>query len=93
VRALLERDLADHFPERKLSSDQLDAATDALMRLRAARLELNALPRTAENAARLRELKEELARASADFQYEVGVDPITFTDEVSGGFDEDEEEE
>ena len=93
VRALLEQSLAEHFPDRKLSSDEMDLATDALMRLRAARLELNALPRTAENAARIRELTTELGQASADFEYVVDVDPITFTERASGGFDADDEEE
>jgi hypothetical protein len=94
VRALLEQSLAEHFPDRKLSSDELDAAADALMRLRAARLELRALPRTPENAERLRELGEEMGRASEDFEYLVDVDPITFTEKASGELeDEDEDEE
>jgi hypothetical protein len=93
VRALLEQSIAEHFPDRKLSSDEIDLATDALMRLRAARLELKALPRTAENAERIRELTAELGQASADFEYLVDVDPITFTERASGGFDADDEEE
>jgi hypothetical protein len=93
VRSLLEKSLAEHFPDRKLSSDELDAATDALMRLRAARLELNALPRTPENAERLRELTAAMGEASADFEYVVEIDPITFTERASGGFDDDPEEE
>jgi hypothetical protein len=92
VRALLEQDLAEHFPDRKLSSDELEAATDALMRLRAARLELRALPLTPENAERIRALKEEMGQAALDFEYVVDVDPITFTEKASGGFDEDEDE-
>ena len=93
VRALLEQSLAEHFPDRKLSSDEIDLATDALMRLRAARLELKALPRTAENAERIRELTAELGQASADFEYLLDVDPITFTERASGEFDPDDEEE
>ncbi len=94
VRALLEKSLAEHFPDRKLSSDELDAAADALMRLRAARLELRALPRTADNAERLRELNEEMGRAFEDFEYLVDVDPVTFTEKASGELeDEDEDEE
>ena len=93
VRALLEQSLAEHFPDRKLSSDEIDLATDALMRLRAARLELKALPRTAENAERIRELTAELGQASADFEYLVDVDPITFTERASGELDADDEEE
>jgi len=93
VRTLLEQDLAEHFPDRKLSSDELDAATDALMRLRAARLELRALPLTPENAERIRALKDEMGQASLDFEYVVDVDPITFTEKASGGFDEDEADE
>jgi hypothetical protein len=94
VRALLEKSLAEHFPDRKLSSDELDAAADALLRLRAARLELRALPRTSENAERLRELSEEMGRAFEDFEYLVDVDPVTFTEKASGELeDEDEDEE
>ena len=93
VRTLLEQDLAEHVPDRKLSSDELDAATDALMRLRAARLELRALPLTPENAERIRALKDEMGQASLDFEYVVDVDPITFTEKASGGFDEDEADE
>lgn len=93
VRALLEKSLAEHFPDRKLSSDELDAAADALLRLRAARLELRALPRTAENAERLRELNEEMGRAFEDFEYLVDVDPATFTEKASGELDEEDEGE
>jgi len=93
VRALLEKSLAEHFPDRKLSSDELDAAADALMRLRAARLELRALPRTAENAERLRELEEEMGRAFEDFEYLVDVDPVTFTEKASGELEDEDEDE
>ena len=93
VRTLLEADLAEHFPDRKLSSDELDAAADALMRLRAARLELKALPRTRENAERIRELTAELGQASADFEYLVDLDPIAFTEQASGGFDADDDDD
>jgi len=93
VRAQLEQSLAEHFPSHKLSSDQLETATDALLRVRAARLELNATPRQPEHAERIRALTAELRQAAEDFEYVVGVDPITFTERASGGFDEDEEEE
>jgi hypothetical protein len=83
MRAQLEASIAEHLPDRKLSSDQLDAATDALLRLRAAHLELAALPRRPENAERLRELTEAIGQASLDFEYVVDLDPVEFTERAS----------
>jgi hypothetical protein len=83
IREELEASIAEHLPDRKLSSDQLDAATDALLRLRAAHLELRALPRRRENAGRRRELSEAIGQASLDFEYVVGLDPAEFTERVS----------
>jgi hypothetical protein len=82
LRARLASSLAEHFPERALSASELDAATDALLRLRRARLELRALPRTPENAERLRALRAEIGEASADFETVVELDPIEFTERV-----------
>ena len=84
LRAWLEAAIAEKLPDRKLSSDQLDAATDALLRLRAARREMRALPRTPENARRREELREALGEASADFEYVVELDPAEFTELVEG---------
>jgi hypothetical protein len=92
IRARLEADLAAHFPALKLSSDEIDAAADALMRLRAARLELNGLPRTAENAERIRTLTREIGEAYEDFEYVVELDPAEFTERVDPGVDEEPEE-
>ena len=87
IRAWLEAAIAEKLPDLKLSSDQLDAATDALLRLRAARREMRALPRTPENAERLEELRETMGDASADFEYVVELDPVEFTElvEEEGG--------
>jgi hypothetical protein len=82
IRARLEASIAEHLPDLKLSSDELDAAADALVRLRAARRELAALPRTPENAARLRELTAAIGAAYADFEYVVELDPAEFTERV-----------
>jgi len=87
IRARLEASLAERLPDLALSASELDAATDALLRLRRARLELRALGRTPENASRLRELRAEIGEASADFESVVELDPIEFTERVS----EDEE--
>ena len=84
IRARLERDLAAHFPELKLSSDEIDAAADALVRLREARLELALLPRTPEHGERRRELLREIGRAYEDFEYVVELDPAEFTERVGG---------
>jgi hypothetical protein len=84
IRARLDASLTEHLPELKLSSEELDAATDALMRLRAARRELAELPRTPENAARIRELKAAIGTAYADFEYVVELDPAEFTERVEG---------
>jgi hypothetical protein len=93
VRARLEADLAAHFPELKLASDEVDAATDALMRLRAARLELNKLPRTPENAERMEALLREIGEAYEDFEYVVELDPAEFTERVEPGNVVDDEDE
>lgn len=82
IRARLEASIAEHLPDLKLSSDEVDAAADALGRLRAARRELAALPRTPENAARLRELTAAIGAAYADFEYVVELDPAEFTERV-----------
>jgi hypothetical protein len=92
IRAQLEADLAEYFPELKLSSDEVDAAADALARLRAARLELDGLPRTRENAERIEELKLAIGEAYEDFEYVVEVDPAEFSERVDEGFVEDEED-
>lgn len=85
LAAVLAADLAEHLPDRKLSSDELDAAADALLRLREARRALAELPRTPENAERRRELSEEMGRASEDFEYVVDLDPAAFLRAVSDG--------
>jgi hypothetical protein len=92
IRAKLAADLDTHFPELKLSSDEVDAAADALMRLRAARLELDALPRTPDNGERVHELVREIGRAYEDFEYVIELDPAEFTERVDPGIDPDEEE-
>jgi hypothetical protein len=80
IRTWLEASITEQLPELKLSSDELDAATDALMRLRAARRELTALPRTPETGERIRELTHAIGAAYADFEYVVELDPADFTE-------------
>jgi hypothetical protein len=77
--AALEGPLTDH----KLSSDEIDAATDALLRLREARRELAALPRTPENAERLRELRDAVGTAMGDFEYLLDLDPAELSELIS----------
>jgi hypothetical protein len=87
IRAALEASLAESLPDRKLSSDQLDAATDALLRLSEAQRSLRILPRTRQNAERLAELREAIGQASADFEYVIDLDPARFLQAVSPGVD------
>lgn len=85
IAAALAADLAEHLPDRKLSSEEIDAAAGALLRLRDARRALRELPHTPENATRRRELGEEMARAAEDFEYQVDLDPADFLRAVSDG--------
>jgi hypothetical protein len=82
LAAVLAADFAARLPDRKLSSD---AAAGALLRLRAARRALRELPRTPENAARRRELGEEMLFAAEHFEYLVELDPAEFLRAVSDG--------
>jgi hypothetical protein len=85
LAAALAAELAERLPDRKLSSEELDAAAGALLRLRDARRALRELPRTPENAVRRRELGEEMARATEDFEYVMDLDPAAFLRAVSDG--------
>lgn len=79
VHAALSAAVERHLPDRKLSSDELDAASDALWRLRQARLELLALGDDPARAERRRELVEAIGEATSDFSYHLEMTPSELT--------------
>lgn len=84
VRAQLERALATSFPDRRLSSDEIERAASALFQLRETRMALDALPFDPSTSSERRRLVEQLGRAAAEFSDVLEMDPAEFTARVSG---------
>lgn len=84
IRARLEQALETSFPDRKLSSDELERAASALVRLRETRMALDALAFDPSTSNERRRLVEELGRAAADFSDVLEMDPAEFTARVAG---------
>ena len=87
VHASLERALREHHPRYKLSEDDVERATDAVLRLREARLALAELPQTPEVSDERRALVEEVAAAGAAFAEAVDMGLDEFTEGAGGGID------
>jgi len=87
VRGALAAAIERHDPSLKLSSAELDAATDALWTLREARLELARLGDDPAHARRRRVLVEKIGRATADFSYHVEMSPgeLSALDQAGAG--------
>jgi hypothetical protein len=85
IRALLQGAFEFHLPRHKLSSDDYEQLTDAVVRIRAARREMAELTVSVENAERLRELRETLVDALSDFEYVADLSPAEFTELVQPG--------
>lgn len=79
VRASIEAVVADVFLDRHLTPAEIERATAALLDLRRARAELDALPMEPAHAARRRALVEALGRASEAFQAVMDMSPSEFT--------------
>ena len=82
IRTALEQAFQEHLPDQGLSDADYERLTDAVIRMRAARQELNALPVSAENAEMIRRLREELNEALNEFQAVAGMDAVEFTRRV-----------
>jgi DNA-binding transcriptional ArsR family regulator len=91
LRAAIERKL----PGQKLSSEEYDQLAEAVLRMRSVQQQLRGVPPTAENAERLRALREELATAAGDFEYVLEMSPAEFTAQVQpdAGIDEADPDE
>lgn len=79
VRASIEAVVADVFLDRRLTAAEIERATAALLELRTARAELDALPMEPAHAARRRALIEALGRASEAFHAVMDMSPSEFT--------------
>ena len=83
IRQALTWSLTEHFVDYRLSSDEIDRATDALLSLREAQEALRALPFGPETADERRALVERIAEASSAFEDVLDVDPAAFTAEAA----------
>jgi hypothetical protein len=95
IRFFVASAIEAHLPSYKLSSDQYDTLTDALVRMRELRRELRETPRDPEHAERIAELRSALMTADEDFTYILGMSAAEFTERVQPGaglsrFDPDE---
>ena len=90
VRAALADAVARDHPGLDLSPEALDRAADAVLRMRAAQMELAELALTSANAARRVALGKQLEKASLDFEREMGLAPSDFTKGVDTPGDVDE---
>jgi len=80
IRSSFEGAVAVVFPDRRLSSDEVEKASTALHRLREARGALRLLPMEAEHATERRRLIEEMNDATRDFEDVMDMDPAAFTE-------------
>jgi hypothetical protein len=87
VRTTLEMAIADHFPSHKLSEADVEVLTDAVLRLREARLALKELPETEDAAPQRRELLEEIEDAGRTFAEVMDMGLESFTAGAGGGVD------
>ena len=79
LRASVEAVVADLFVDRALSPGEIDRAAQALVELRAARVELDQLAMEPAHAQRRRALVEALGRASETFREVTQITPAEFT--------------
>jgi hypothetical protein len=85
VREVLEETFESQLPDRRLTREQYEALTDAVLRIRAARRSLAQLSLTPENAQAANRLREELTYALTDFQEVAGLTTVEFTELVQPG--------
>lgn len=85
VRGMLDDAIAEHLPSYKLSPDDLDRLTSAVVELRSAQEELRALPWEPEHAERRKLLLARVARASETFEHVLDMDLGEFSEAVQPG--------
>lgn len=83
VQDALEFTLAEHFVDHRLSSDEIERATDSLVSLRAAQEALRTLPFGPETADERRALVEQIGEATSVFEDVLDMDPAEFTAEAA----------
>ena len=86
--------IANSFPDYRLSSDEVDRATDALVTLRSTQEALRALPFDPAHSEERRVLVETIGNATSEFSAVLGMDPAEFTAQAAregGGVDFDHE--
>ena len=85
--------IEESFPDYRLSSDEVDRATDALVTLRTTQEALRALPFDPEHSEERRVLVETIGNATSEFGAVLGMDPADFTARAArtgGGVDFDD---
>lgn len=82
VRASIETAIAERFTDYRLSSDEIERATDALVTLRETQVALRTLPMGPETATERRILVERIGEATSSFSEVLDMDPADFTAEA-----------
>ena len=80
LRQAFEQALSETFVDERLSSDEIEKASSALLRIREARIAMRALPMEPENARERRRLIEVMNEATRDFGDVMDMDPAAFTE-------------
>ena len=93
MRHAFESAVAESFPDRRLSSDEVERVTDSLMTLRDAKQALRELPFDEEHAEQRRLLIERIGEASSVFRDVMDISPSEFTTGAGPGIDRHDADE
>jgi len=93
MRHAFESAVAESFPDRRLSSDEVERVTDSLMTLRDAKQALRELPLDEEHAEQRRLLIERIGEASSVFRDVMDITPSEFTAGAAPGVDRHDADE
>lgn len=93
MRHAFESAVAESFPDRRLSSDEVERVTDSLMTLRDAKRALRELPPDEEHAEQRRLLIEQIGEASSVFRDVMEISPSEFTAGAEPGVDRHDADE
>ncbi len=85
--------VAESFPDRRLSSDEVERVTDSLMTLRDAKQALRELPFDEDHAEQRRLLIERIGEASSVFRDVMDIGPSEFTAGAGPGVDRHDADE
>ena len=92
VRDSLAATWAAKFPDQPKSDAQLDRMTSAIMKIRSARHQMRALRFERSEGGKLRQFRDEIGEAAADFEQVAGMSLSSFTEQVQEGLTVDEPE-